>query len=427
MFFGHPIRFMEILILSQWRIAVRWLLFGILIIGYSGPCPANTEEDIDTQRVVFSETTGLKSLHASGIQPYGVLTAEIVANLEGGNETGSTGWGLFDFGMDLDLDKIGGWDGTHVHLGALAIFGGDPTKDLVGDFNVLSNIAAFNTVRLFQAWLQKEWLEGTIAIRIGQIALDDDFMVSENAGLFLNSAFGPLPTESGNISAPIYPLGAPGIWTKVSLTDSSYLQLAVYSGDAGDEIINDDGLEFSLGGDRGAVIFLEYGIEVQIHSLPGVYKVGGFYHTADFENLGTGFTAEGNSSLYFSADQTLFTESDPDQRLGSFFRIGYSPSEDHNTVRFYNDFGLTYNGIFPGRDSDIFGIAFSITRFGDTFLIPKAGTRDSSTKTERILEITYQIPITPNITLKPDLQVIFDPLEGESDAFIFGLRADVIF
>tara|TARA_Y100000588_G_scaffold395147_1_gene520486 strand:- start:508 stop:1758 length:1251 start_codon:yes stop_codon:yes gene_type:complete len=414
-------------ILSHYGITVRWLLLGILIIVYSGPCSANTEEDVNTQSVVFSKTTGLKSIHFSGVRPYGLLTAEIVANLEGGNETGSTGLGLFDFGIDLDFEEIRGWDGTHMHLGALAIFGGDPSTDLVGDFNVLSNIAAFNTVRLFQAWLQKEWLEGTIAIRIGNIALDDDFMVSENAGLFLNSAFGPLPTESGNISAPIYPLGAPGIWTKVSPTDSSYFQLAVYSGDAGDEIINDNGLEFSLGGDRGYVIFLEYGVEAHIHSLPGSYKFGGFYHTGDFENLGTGLTVEGNSSIYFSADQTLFTESDPDQRLGSFFRIGYSPSEDHNTVRFYNDFGLTYNGMFPGRDSDIFGIAFSITRFGDTFLIPKAAARDSSTKTERILEITYQIPITQNIILKPDLQVIFDPLEGENDAFIFGLRVDVVF
>ena len=420
-----PIRLINFL--SEAGITTKWSLLGILFLAYPGTCPAGTEKLVDTRETVFCEAIGLKRFHASGIRPYGVLTAELVANLEGGNETGSVGLGLFDFGVDLDLEEMGGWSGADMHFGAFAIFGDDPTEDLVGDFNVLSNIAAFNTVRLFQAWLQQEWRDGAIAIRFGQIALDDDFMVSEGASLFLNSAFGVLPTESGNTGAPIFPLGAPGIWGKVSTTDSGYFQFGVYSGDAGDEEINDDGLEFGLGGDRGYVIFLEGGAEVEIHGLPGVYKFGGFYHTADFEDLGTGLTVDGNSSLYFSADQTLFTESDPDQGLGSFFRIGYSLGEERNTVRFHSDFGLTYSGIFPGRDSDILGIAFSVTRFGADFLASVANASGPSAKTERILEVTYQIPITPCITLQPDLQVIFDPLEGESDAVVVGLRVEAAF
>ena len=164
----------------------------------------------------------------------------------------------------------------------------------MGDFNALSNIAAFNTVRLFQAWLQKEWRDGAIAMRIGQIGADDDFMVSENAGLFVNSAFGPLPTESANIGAPIFPLGAPGLWGSFRITENANFQFGIYSGDAGEEEVNDDGLKFGLGGGRGYVLFLEAGSEIEINGMPGVYKIGGFYHTGDFENFGSGLIAPGS-------------------------------------------------------------------------------------------------------------------------------------
>ncbi len=96
-------------------------------------------------------------------------------------------------------------------------------------------------------------------------------------------------------------------------------------------------------------------------------------------------------------------------------------------MRLYSDFGLTYGGLLPGRNSDVLGIAFSITRFGDDFLETVSGVGRPPAKTERILELTYQIPISPNITLQPDLQLILDPLEGQSDAVVFGLRVEAAF
>ncbi len=414
-------------VVSKARFWASSFLLGMLILEFQGTRRAVAEELAETRDSLSGEVFGLEQLNSSGIRPYGLLLGGFVANLEGGNRTGSVGEGLLDFGVDIDFEEMGGWSGASLHLGAFAIFGDDPSEHLVGDFNAVSNIAAFNTVRLFQAWLQKEWRDGAIAMRIGQIAADDDFMVSENAGLFLNSAFGPLPTESGNIGAPIFPLGSPGLWGSVRITENTYFQIGVYSGDAGQEEINDHGLEFGLGGDRGYVIFLEGGTEVEIRGLPGVYKVGGFYHTGDFEDFGSGRTGSGNSSLYFAADQALFSESDADQGLGSFLRFGYSPSEERNTVRLYSDFGLTYGGLLPGRNSDVLGIAFSITRFGDDFLETVSGVGRPPAKTERILELTYQIPISPNITLQPDLQLILDPLEGQSDAVVFGLRVEAAF
>ena len=104
---------------------------------------------------------------------------------------------------------------------------------------------------------------------------------------------------------------------------------------------------------------------------------------------------------------------------------GYCASTTENVEE--PDFGFTYSGLLPGRNSDLFGIAFSITRFGDEFLDSISGAGGPAGKTERILEITYQIPVSPWMTLQPDLQVIFDPLDGESDAVAIGLRFQAAF
>ena len=355
------------------------------------------------------------------VRPYGVLTGELVANTGGGIRTGSIWEGVFDFGVDIEFKRTMAESGTSLHVGALGIFGDTPSEKLVGSFNAVSNIAAFNTLRMFQAWVQKEWRDGALAIRVGQIALDDHFMVSENAALFMNSAFGPMPTESGNLDAPIFPLGAPGLWGSIGRVEKGYLQFGIYSGDAGEEAINDRGLEFGLGGSRGYVIALEAGFGREFGNMPGRYKVGGFYHTGNFGDFPSGTTVEGNSSLYFGADQALYSETDPTQGLSSFLRIGGTPQGRRNRVTFYSDFGLTYRGFLPNRDSDLLGIAYSTTQFGDAFL-GSAVASGLRPRAERVIELTCEIALNSWLTWQPDLQVILDPHDGPNDALLVGMR-----
>ena len=378
-----------------------------------------------------SEGTGLRVLgddqrRRSALRPYGVLTGEFVANLGGGIRTGSVWEGLFDFGIDITLSGPMSESVAMIHLGALAISGNPPAENLVGSFNAASNIAAFDTLRLFQAWWQKEWREGALAIRIGQLTLDDHFMVSERAALFVNSVFGPLPTESGNLDAPIFPMGAPGIWGSIGKAERSQFRFGIYSGDAGEEAINDHGLEFGLGGSRGYAVFLEAGFEREIGGMPGRYKIGGFYHTGDFEDFDSGARITGNSSFYFVGDQALFSELDSNQGLSSFLRFGFAPRRERNRVTSYCDIGLTYWGLLPNRDSDLLGLAYSSTQFGDAFLRSAAATGRRA-KAERVLEVTYEAALNPWITLQPDLQVILDPHDGPNDVLLVGMRVKAVY
>ncbi len=67
--------------------------------------------------------------------------------------------------------------------------------------------------------------------------------------------------------------------------------------------------------------------------------------------------------------------------LGAFSSFSLAPS-DRNQVSFYADCGINYQGLFPGRDNDVFGLALSYTKISEDDLVNGVpvipGTRPSS-------------------------------------------------
>lgn len=392
------------------------LLAGFLVVA---SLSASLVGDFDTPA---DHEGGVRVWAGPAWQSYAVFTGDFFANLQGGNETGGVWTGLLEFGINVDLERQFGWAGTSFHIGGMGSFGDDPSEKLTGDFNTLNNIAAYNTVRLRQVWLQRELAGEHIVWRLGQIAVDDDFMISERSQLFINSAFNVMPTESGNIAAPIWPLGALGVLARVQAGESSYVQFGIYDGDAGREDINNDGLHYALNRREGLAFFFEGGLQLTPGGLPGDYKAGGFYHSGDFEDFGSGATRDGNWSMYFVIDQALALEVDNEQGLGAFFHVGYSPQAERNSVTFYTDLGLTYVGLLPGRPADAIGLAFSYTKFGNDYRQSILAEGGIHSRAEKVIELTWQAPLFSRYLIQPDLQIILDPAEGRSHAVLLGLR-----
>ncbi len=352
-----------------------------------------------------------------GVQPFLGYTGEFFSVLDGGNETATTWQGLADFGADFYLENLVGIPGALVHIHGQTIHGDDPSA-FAGDINALSNIVAFNTSRLFQLWYEQELMEGSMAIRVGLIDLDDDFMIADSSGLFINSGFGPMPTQSLNNAAPIWPIGALGALLYAEPSENTFIQMGIYDGNIGDEEINDDGLHVKLGGVEGFLYMFETGVTSNILGREGVYKIGGFYHSGEeFIDFNTGNTVNGNSSIYFAINQEL------SDSFTGWWRLGYSPDAEKNVVSLYTDFGINWIGPFGQRSEDILGIGFLHTDFSDDYVRANPGV----SSTESVLELTYQGVITPWFTLQPDLQIIFNPHEGEKDAIVFGIRSQIIF
>jgi porin len=360
-----------------------------------------------------------------GITPYAVLVAEIFSNLSGGNKTGTSVFGVLELGVDFDMDMLAGWQGTSFHISGLWAGGEDPSVN-VGDFNTLSNIAAPDSVFFYEAWLQKYFLDEKVRIKLGQMAVDSDFMGSEYGGVFINSAFGMLPTFSGNTAVSTYPLGGLGALIQYALTDATYFQLGVYDGDAGAD--DEHGVDYDFGSDEGTAIVYEIGTSgLTRGGLNGAYKLGGLYHTGEFTDLRDESTEHDNYNFYVVVDQPLLNKTDGDPKLAAFLRASYSPQEERNTVNFYIETGINLFSPFTGREADIFGVGIFHTDFSTDTVKDLQLTEPHVNDSEQVLEIFYQAVVTPWLVVKPEFQFIFDPMLGEDDAIIFGTRFEISF
>lgn len=161
--------------------------------------------------------------------------------------------------------------------------------------------------------------------------------------------------------------------------------------------------------------------------MSGTYKLGGFYHTADFKNLDGVSQHRGDYAFYVIADQEVWHKPGvPDRGLKLFGRIGAAP-DDRNTVSFYCEGGLNYQGLVPSRDRDIFGIGVSYTQISANLLDESGSPAPSHHET--ILEITYQTVINNWLSVQPDFQCVFNPGATASlpTALIAGVRFNISF
>ena len=149
-----------------------------------------------------------------GIELHASYTTGFWSNLDGGIETGTRYEGFADWGADVDLDRAAGWRGGSFHINWISYHGGRPSEDLIGQFSAqnVSGWEAEDSVRFYDIYLQQDLFDGKLLLKAGQMAVDDHFFVSRYAAPFLNAAFGDFTSNATALSAPVYPLTAPGLY-----------------------------------------------------------------------------------------------------------------------------------------------------------------------------------------------------------------------
>ena len=388
---------------------LRWLsIFALPIIAFAGD---NATGDWLGHRTTLADR---------GINPYATWTGEFFHNFKGGLEPGTDWEGLLEFGADIDLEKAAGLHGATIHVSGLWIQDDDdPSAKLIGNFDEVSNIAAVEGIRFFQLYFKQQL--GAVTYKFGQIALDDDFMSSSGASLFINASLGPLPIETANTLAPAYPIGALGAWVQWQPSQKFSIQSGLYDGNAGTELSNRNGVDYRLGGSDGVILLTEASIAT---SRSGALKLGGYFHTGDFVDYTTGATVSNNGAVYAMVDQTLIGKSD-NPNLAVFLRGGFCPQTDRNEVDWYFDAGITAQGF---RAGDRVGLAFAHAHFGDAFVTAQGFAGSPVTDAESLIELTYLLQITSWFTLQPDVQYVINPQNAAaSNALVAGLRAKITF
>jgi porin len=429
------------------------------------------EPPIWTQETLTGDWGGSRTaLEKKGIE-FGLnYIGETFSVPSGGLQRGTSFEGRFDAMINADLEKLFGWTGSKAHVRAFQIHnGGRNAADLVGSIADPSNIDALATTRLFTAWFQQDFGKSA-SVRIGQLAADDEFLVSNTAGGLINGTFGWATIMSANVPSggPAYPLATPGVRLQVNPTEDFSILAAVFSGDPAGancnnfpQVCNRYGTAFSFSGGAFWIGEAQYQVnqEKDAKGLAAAYKLGAWYHTGNFADQHFGIdpatgailtlattptpdrlNRQGDWGMYGVIDQMLWRG---DERSASVFvRGGFAPS-DRNLVSWYVDGGVGFKGLVPGRADDTLtlGVAHSnISKDAaaldrDTFLLN--GSPFPIRTAETVFELSYILQMTPWWTVQPDLQYIVYP-GGKvpdpknlgvpvQDAFVLGVRSSVKF
>jgi porin len=395
-----------------------------------GPLPAPTPEPSPNSG--FLEQTHSLT-EERGVTISAEYTGEILGDVSGGIKTGATYEGLVRLGLMLDLKKLINLDGTTFYVSALYPHGKGISHDFSGDFNIASSIDAYNSFRLNELWLQQKLFNNDdFTIRVGQLAADLEFFLSANAALFVNSAFGTMPTISFNNKLPVYPVGGLGIRIAYAPTQGWFFRGGVFDANPGTQNTDDKhGVDFRINLSEGVIVLAEAGYAINSGAdskrLEGSYKVGGWYDSSHQETPQIIGQHSGDSGFYAIIDQMLYRNSGADPgSLSAFVRVSGAPQEDKNLVPFYIDGGFNLVGPFPSRNHDIFGMALGYTQLSSHFVPVNVPIRSGH---ETVFETSYKLQLGGHLFLQPDIQYILNPggFPHLDNALVMALRFDITY
>jgi len=428
----------------------------------------------------FGDLGGVRSaLGGYGISVSLVETSEVLGDVSGGTSQAVDYDGLTTLTVQMDTQRAFGWHGGLFNVSALDNHGDNLSANDLGTLQTSSGIEADRSDRLWEAWYQQTFLYGRADLKVGQQSLDQEFMDSQYAGLFVNTMFGwpMLPSADLLSGGPAYPLSSLGVrfraqpegpWSYlVGVFDDNASGLA--SGAAGDsQVLDNHGVNFRL---RDHPLYIA---EIQYSSpalgsleyagdrgvLPGVYRLGFWYDDGKFADQEIGQDGlslanpasnglprlhQGNYSIYAVADQLIWRERpDTEEGVGVFFRAMAAPA-DRNLISFSANAGVTYREPFEHREDDVIGLGMGYAQVSSRAASLDRDTNDFSgvhgpVRTgETFVELTYQYQIVPWWTVQPDLQYVFRPGAGIANPhdptgtsrvgneLVLGLRTNITF
>lgn len=466
-----------------WTAAV----FAAALLANSVMARAEAEPSIWERETLLGDPGGVRGkLEENGIKIRLTETSAVWGNVTGGIKRGVVYNGLTELGVELDTGKMGLWQGGLLVMSALQIHGRGPSANLVGNaFHPVATTEATRATRLYDLYYEQSLFDERLSIRVGQFRADSEFILSQYGPvdedddglplasateLFMNGTFGfPAIAASGlPQGGPAYPMGALGVRVKVRPTDNFTVLAAVFNGltagrgSINPQELNANGARFPIGDGYTAFLEAQYAINQGRFGpgLPGMYRIGAWYNNYGVDDLrydnsglsladpasnGNPYRYRSTYGFYIGGDQMIWRPEGEgkDKGIGVFARVMGGPG-DRNPLSFYVNGGVTWKGMIPGRDDDVFGLGFAYAKVGaaargydsDTaFFNP--GNFSPIRSHETVIEATYAFQATPWWIIKPDIQYVIrpgggvpnpnDPTKIIGNALVLGLATQIRF
>jgi porin len=437
---------------------VRKLILFILVFNFTHQIQLSAQTNQENAIWNRDKATGLwgglrTGLSESGIEIEANLIGDIMSNISGGMEQKTALIQLSTLKILLDPEEMFGIQGMNLLASGIQS-NGESISALTGDVQGVSNVEAEQTVRLYELWIQQNFLAERISVLGGLYDINSEFDYMESASLFVQSSHG-LGGEfagSGLIGPPTYPIGGLGARLKLLPSPKFYLKFGVFDGVSG-KLNSLEHADFSWKREDGSLFISEIGfltldnsISQQGNELTTLqnrrhigrevssdYKfklaLGAWSYSKNYldERFGSDierpFSDQNDKGFYLLADLKITPNlNKPYQQLSLFARIGYADCE---VSRFgaYRGGGITYKGLMSGDPNGLLGVSVASVRNSRVYsdLFPE------NKKNETVFELTYLTKIIPWLNLQPNVQYIINP--GTSDelnnALVIGLRTDI--
>lgn len=340
-------------------------------------------------------------------------------------------------GSALDMEKLAGWDGVTIRAAVSARQGQSTTLDDLQDpaapqlANVQANFGRGNQkTRLSELSIEKNFKEQGISVKVGRLGMGMDFNVM--ACDFQSNAF--CAAQMGKWQGNIWmntPVAQWGGRVKYQATPEIAAQVGVYEFNP-ENALERHGWNLDTDNADGVTIPVEviWTPKSLVNGLPGSYRVGGMYNTADeaknqYDVAYTKGTVGEDRSFagWLAVEQQLTSTGSGKQGLHSFANFTW---HDHTTNKVDNSqqLGVKYIGLFDSQPNDILGLAVNRVHVNDRVTNP---VFDASA--EYNVELNYSYYPTKWLMIRPNLQYVINPgsTNNVDNAFVLGLGSKIIF
>jgi porin len=411
---------------------------------------------------------GLRNfLDDSGVEISASYTNNIAGNPVGGQSQSFAYADNISFGLQLDFEKIIGWQGLTLTTSALDRNGSNLSARNIGNQFTVQQVYGTETIVFYALVLEQRLLDNKLGIKVGRFATGDDFASSPLYWLYMNNGIDgnpqALPVNTG-FSA--YPAAVWGSRVRFDPTPEWFAMAGIYQV-ANLDLYRDHGLNWSMRPSDGVLMIGQVGWTPEffkkpatshstspdgksvasakslsegktirptetpeLRGLPGHYWFGAYYSPAQYAQFGSTETASNSYGFYWHADQMIWQESPgSDQGLTLWSAFVLSPQQNIAKLPFQANAGIVYRGVVPTRDKDVTMLGFVYGNFSDDYASTVAATGAGSPGYEIALEAGYRFQITKFAYVQPNLQWIINPggTGNIPNALVLGAQMNVTF
>ncbi|MDR2983015.1 MAG: carbohydrate porin, partial [Puniceicoccales bacterium] len=385
-------------------------------------------------------------LEDSGVIFFGSYEQDLAGNPYGGVDQGITNSGSIEFGVLLDFEKIAKLNGTSLLVRVVDRNGSDLSGKYIGNYFPVQQDYGVETIMLQSLALEQKLFDDVLSIKLGRVAMGDDFATSPFYGLYMSNAIDGTPKALTTTSAfSCYPGSVWGGRVQFTSPDKQfYAKAGVYQASSRLYDGHRNGIGWGIRGEDGITTIAELGWtpelfkqEVRTPSgqlktvgLPGHYFVGAYtthWDVARFD--GNGYESFSHA-FYFHADQKVYApEPGSDQGLSLWAVFILAPQESIQVLPYQVSGGLSYKGLIPGRERDNLILGASYGHFGDDYARQQQALTGENPSGETIIELAYAAQLNDFLIFQPDIQYVINPSGRSSidDALVLGLRLKVVF